>query len=338
MAIQDENNVSQDEENDDWMSKLLHSHIFKNIPFQEIQKIFLLFEQIDVAKNDKIIQQGEAGDYYYIVNKGRFRVSRKIPNQKKEFKLADLHEGNGFGEEAIIGNVPRNASVKALTNGKLTRIKKDDFISLIKDKILNTVSYDETKDMVKQGAICLDTRFKDEFEQATLKLKRCQNLPLNTLRIEIDKLDKEKVYITYCDNGARSAIAAFLLMERGLNVSHLEGGIERLLPSDNEDKETGNKESEDKNEQHDQKAHEESQNNMSGNNVNQMLEEQKNILSKLNLGQDGEMNELSKVLNAVISNIYNQLEQALKEKAEVEVEKRIIEEKLQNVLSKDKNK
>ena len=54
MAIQDDNNVSHDEENNDWMSKLLHSHIFKNIPFQEIQKIFLLFEQIDVAKNDKI--------------------------------------------------------------------------------------------------------------------------------------------------------------------------------------------------------------------------------------------------------------------------------------------
>jgi nitrogen fixation/metabolism regulation signal transduction histidine kinase len=75
---------------------------------------------------------------------------------------------------------------------------------------------------------------------------------------------------------------------------------------------------------------------VSGNNVNQMLEEQKSILSKLNLEQDGEMNELSKVLNAMVSNIYNQLEQALKEKAEVEVEKRIIEEKLQNVLSKDK--
>ena len=162
------------------------------------------------------------------------------------------------------------------------------------------MSYDETKDMVKQGAICLDTRFKNEFEQAELKLKKSQNLPLNTLRIDADKLDKDKVYITYCDNGARSAIAAFLLMERGLNVSHLEGGIERLLPSDNEDKGTGVDDGEAKKEQHDQKVHEGSQNNVSGNNVNQLQEEQKNILSKLNLEQDGEMNELSKVLNAVI--------------------------------------
>ncbi len=62
------------------------------------------------------------------------------------------------------------------------------------------------------------------------------------------------------------------------------------------------------------------------------------MLSKLNLAQDGEMSELSNVLNVVLSNIYNQLEQALKEKAEVEVEKRIIEEKLEDVLSKEKNK
>ena len=338
MVIQANINVSDDEENDDWMSKLLHSHIFQNISYQEIQKIFLLFEQIDVAKNDTIIQQGDTGDYYYIVNEGHFKVIRKNPNQNKEFKLADLYEGNGFGEEALIGNVQRNASVIALTNGKLTRIKKDDFINLIKDKVLNTVTYDELKKMVKEGAICLDNRFKNEYEQAALKLKRSQNLPLNTLRIELDKLDKDKVYIAYCDSGARSSIAAFLLMERGFNVSHLGGGIEKLAPPHKEEKEAEDKDSKVKSEQHEQKVNDHPQKNVPDDNVDQMLEEQKNIITKLNLGQDEEMGELSNILNVVLSNIYKQLEHALQEKAEVELEKRIVEEKLQKVLGEDKNK
>jgi len=125
MSVQDNNNTSNNNEENDWMSKLLHSHIFKNIPFQDIQKIFLLFEKTDVSKGYKIINQGDVGDYYYIIDEGRFRVSRKSPKQNKEFTLADLHEGKGFGEEALIGNVARNASVTALTNGKLTRIQKE---------------------------------------------------------------------------------------------------------------------------------------------------------------------------------------------------------------------
>ena len=47
MIEQRDNNVSNDDEND-WMSKLLESPMFKNIPFEDIQKIFMLFEKIEV--------------------------------------------------------------------------------------------------------------------------------------------------------------------------------------------------------------------------------------------------------------------------------------------------
>ena len=337
MSIQDDNNVGRGEE-DDWMSKLLHSHIFKGLPFQDIQKIFLLFEEIDVSKGDKIISQGDIGDYYYIISEGRFRVSRRNPKQNKEFKLADLNVGDGFGEEALIGNVKRNASVTALTKGKLIRINEDDFVNLIKDKVLNTVSYDETKTMVKQGSICLDARFKDEFEQATLKLKGSLNLPLNLLRFGLDKLDKDKDYIVYCDNGARSAIAAFLLMERGFKVSHLEGGIEKLLPPNNTKKETSAGDGSVPKDEHAQEIDEGSLNNVAGMSAKQMYEEQKKILAKLTAEQDGDMKELSNVMSNVLSSMYKQLEQVIQEKTEVEREKRILEKKLKNSVSTDKNK
>ncbi len=336
MIEQEDNNVSNDDEND-WMSKLLESPMFKNIPFEDIQKIFMLFEKIEVAKNDTVIKQGDIGDYYYIIEKGRFRVSRKIKNQKKKFKLADLEEGAGFGEEALIGNVKRNATVTALTNGNLIRIKENDFVNLIKEKVLKSISYDDTKKMVKDGAICLDARFKNEFDKAALKLKGCINSPINTLRLEADKLDKNKEYIVYCDNGARSAIVAFLLMERGFNVSYLEGGLERLPLPDSKDKEPDVKDDEAEKEELAKKSEKDSQNGMTSINTAKIISEQSNILSKLNLGDDKDMNEMSKVLSLVLSNIYKQLGQALEEKANLAAEKRVIEEKLQSLLDKNNN-
>ena len=334
MIEQGDDNVSNGDEND-WMSKLLESPMFKNIPFNDIQKIFMLFEKIEVEKNDTVIKQGDVGDYYYIIEEGRFRVSRKIKNQNKEFKLADLEGGTGFGEEALIGNVARNATVTALTNGNLIRIKESDFVNLIKEKVLKSISYDDTKKMVKNGATCLDARFKNEFDKAALKLKGCINFPLNTVRLEADKLDKNKEYIVYCNNGARSAIVAFLLMERGFNVSYLEGGLEELPLPDSKDKEPDIKDDEAEQDELAKKSKKDSQAEMPSVNTAQIISEQVDIFSKLNLDKD--MNEMSKVLSVLLSNIYKQLGQAIEEKANLAAEKRIVEEKLQAMLDKNNN-
>ena len=336
MIEQEDNNIGSDDETD-WMSKLLESPMFKNIPFEDIQKIFMLFEKIEVVKNDTVIKQGEAGDYYYIIEEGRFRVSRRIKNQNKDFKLADLEDGAGFGEEALIGDVARNATVTALTDGNLIRIKESDFVNLIKEKVLNSISYDDTKKMVKDGAICLDARFKNEFDRATLKLKGCINSPLNTLRLEADKLDKSKEYIVYCDNGARSAIVAFLLMERGFNVSYLECGLEGVPLPDSKDKERDIKHDKAEKSELAKKVKTDSQSEVPSIKTDKIIPEQEDILAKLSLVDDKDMNEMSKVLSVVLSNLYNQLEQALEDKAILAAEKRIVEDKLKSVLDENKD-
>ncbi len=314
----DDNIISETDEND-WMSKLLHSHIFKNLAFQDIQKIFLLFEKIDVEKGEIIINQGDAGDFYYIVDEGLFRVSRKTQKKGKEFKLADLGEGKGFGEEALIGNVSRNASVTALKSGVLTRIKKDDFLNLIINQVLNSVTFDKVKEMVKEGGVCIDCRFKNEYEEAGVKIKGSINLPLNTLRMDADKLDKSKNYIVYCDNGSRSAIAAFLLMERGYNVSYLGGGIEKLIPAEKIDKPTEKKKPEPVTNGDLDKSGEF--------NLKEMQEEKDRLLSKIQASKGVDSTEISKQLNKAISDVYKQLEKVVNEKQK-------LEDKLQNLTDK----
>ena len=70
-------------------------------------------------------------------------------------------------------------------------------------------------------------------------------------------------------------------------------------------------------------------------NTAQIISEQADIFSKLNLDKD--MNEMSKVLSVLLSNIYKQLGQAIEEKANLAAEKRIVEEKLQAMLDKNNN-
>ena len=76
-----------------------------------------------------IVKQGEIGDRMYIVQDGRVRVSRVIGD--KEIQLAELSEGDFFGEMAIIDREERSATVRALGEVRLLSIDKKSFLSRI---------------------------------------------------------------------------------------------------------------------------------------------------------------------------------------------------------------
>ena len=50
-------------------------------------------------------------------------------------------------------------------------------------------------------------------------------MPLNVLRLKSRLIDASRHYIAVCDTGRRSASAAFLLGNAGLDVKVLEGGM-----------------------------------------------------------------------------------------------------------------
>ena len=52
------------------------------------------------------------------------------------------------------------------------------------------------------------------------------------VRERANSLDPDKKYILCCDTGRRSAAAAFLLSQRGLDVCVLEGGMNKSIPAD----------------------------------------------------------------------------------------------------------
>ncbi len=220
--------ISADEEeadedgSGDWMTRILQSKAFLQVPPANIQAMFMRIQEVPVKAGQAIIKQGGAGDYYYIIKSGKCKVTRTAKTGS-ELVLATLGDGDAFGEEALLSEAKRNANITMTTDGVLMRLSKHDFNELLKEPMLSWVSKAEGDKMVAEGAVWVDVRLSSEHKNNGLK--GSINLPLFMLRLKADKLDAAKTYILYCDTGRRSSAAAFLLGERGLTTYCLQGGL-----------------------------------------------------------------------------------------------------------------
>jgi len=215
--------VGNTNSDDDWMSRILQTEAFHRIPPANIQAIFMRMESLPVKAGEKVVAQGDDGDYFYVIKKGRALVTRAMPNQPKGIKLAELKDGDTFGEEALISNAKRNATITMLTEGMLSRLSKTDFLELLNEPLLNWVDYNAGEKLVNEGAQWLDVRLPAEHQANAINGDT--HIPLIFLRMKIDSLDNNTQYVVYCDTGRRSSAASFLLNERGFNTYILQDGI-----------------------------------------------------------------------------------------------------------------
>lgn len=82
------------------------------------------------------------------------------------------------------------------------------------------------KSLVKNGALIIDVRSKEEFSGG--HIKSSQNIPLNALKQELKKLPKDKVIIICCASGIRSASARKMLLSNGFKEVYNGGGWSSL--------------------------------------------------------------------------------------------------------------
>jgi len=211
---------SQDTE---WMMRMLRGATFQQLPPSNINALFARFAPVEVKAGQAIIRQGEPGKYYYIIKTGKVSVSRKADKTGKVSLLAQLGDGDGFGEEALLSGAPRNASVVMLTDGVLMQLTRKDFDELMREPLVKWVTLDEARVQAQAGARLLDVRTEDEYRNGTIK--GSVNMPLYLLRLKAASLDPKSHYIVFCQTGSRSCAAAFLLSQRGFEVSVLRGGL-----------------------------------------------------------------------------------------------------------------
>lgn len=214
-----------DQSSQDWMTMLLQTKAFHKIPPANIQAIFMRMQQINYRTGDVILKQGAEGDYFYVLIRGTALVTRETPLSKEGIKLAELSVGDTFGEEALISEAKRNATVTMRSDGAVMRLGKDDFKKLLNEPMLDWVTKPEAEEIIRSGGQWLDVRLPSEFENQ--HLDGALNVPLYFIRLKINTLDPDKKYIVCCDTGRRSSAGAYILSERGYHAYVLTGGINR---------------------------------------------------------------------------------------------------------------
>ena len=215
---------------EDWMTRMLQSEALIKLTPTDIQKLLQKLESVNVKAGDVIIRQGDEGDYFYIIRQGKCSVTRLASGEGWDVPLAELGDGDCFGEEALVSDAKRNATIAMISDGTLMRLSKQDFIKLLKKNLVRYMNYDLAHESIREGSTWLDVRLADEY--AGFSFENSINVPLSMIRERATSLDPEKKYIICCDTGRRSASAAFLLSQRGLDVCVLESGMNKSVPTE----------------------------------------------------------------------------------------------------------
>jgi rhodanese-related sulfurtransferase len=210
----------------DWMTALLRSPIFQRLPPANLQKILMSLEVVQFKKGEVILEQGGAGDYYYLIKSGQCLLTRKPSPNAKEIKLAQLANGDTFGEDALLSGAPRNVTITAMTDISLLRLDKKQFVSLIKEPSLKFVDAAGMQEAIRKGAVLLDVRSQDDYENQ--HLDGSINAPFFYLRMQLKTFNHEKPVVVVCQDGKISEAAAFLLLKNKINAMILRGGLAGL--------------------------------------------------------------------------------------------------------------
>jgi CRP-like cAMP-binding protein len=213
---------------DDWMTTLLQTKAFHRIPPANIQAIFMRMQRVSCRSGEVIIRQGAEGDYFYAIVSGKCAVTRETPLNREGIRLAELSVGETFGEEALISESKRNATVTMLTDGVLMRLSKQDFRELMNEPLQQWVDYPKAREIIQAGGRWLDVRLPSEYQN--LAIEGALNIPLYFIRLKLATLDRDTPYVVYCDTSRRSAAGAFILLERGFDAYVLRGGLSSAEP------------------------------------------------------------------------------------------------------------
>jgi diguanylate cyclase (GGDEF)-like protein/PAS domain S-box-containing protein len=114
--------------------------IFKPLPDEKLELLASDCLEETINPGDALFREGDPGDSMFVILSGKLAV------EKGESMIARSSAGNYFGEMALIDDQPRSATVTALTESRVLKIKKEEFFLHIADNpqalmaVLKTVS------------------------------------------------------------------------------------------------------------------------------------------------------------------------------------------------------
>lgn len=107
--------------------------LFASLDDDSARDLRNLLSETTVPQNTRLFRQGDTGDAMYLIESGRVRISIH-DDDKQEVILADLAQGDFFGEMSIIDGRQRSADAQVIEDSRLAVLSRDAFLSFVRTK------------------------------------------------------------------------------------------------------------------------------------------------------------------------------------------------------------
>jgi CRP-like cAMP-binding protein len=116
--------------NDIATQALKETALFSHLGDEYLSTISSLTEMRTLGRDQFVFREGDEGDGFYIIVKGRIRISRQISGIGEE-ALAILEAGSYFGEMALVDDQARSADAIVQEKATLICLNKRDLQDLL---------------------------------------------------------------------------------------------------------------------------------------------------------------------------------------------------------------
>src|SRR5215216_4670580 len=105
--------------------------LFASLDDDAARELRSLLSDKSAPQNTRLFRQGDKGDAMYLIESGRVRISIR-DHDEQEVILAELAQGDFFGEMSIIDGRQRSADAKVIEDAQLAILSRDAFLSFVR--------------------------------------------------------------------------------------------------------------------------------------------------------------------------------------------------------------
>lgn len=101
--------------------------LFRSLDQDQISEVLdAMFERV-VTEGEFVIKQGDDGDNFYVIESGVYNIFVKTDSEAEPALVGKYDNSGSFGELALMYNLPRAATIQAVTSGALWAMNRTTF-------------------------------------------------------------------------------------------------------------------------------------------------------------------------------------------------------------------
>jgi len=151
--------------------------LFYDLDDLQFRVVAGLVEEVSCRIGETVFREGDEGDAFYIIASGAIKITKSMPDGH-ELVVAQLGEGEIFGEMSLVSATPRSSSCVFTQNGLLWKLSRERYEGLqqtnlpVYASVLQNIAAllcDRLGTMTAEVAALLDELARAEQDSASLE-------------------------------------------------------------------------------------------------------------------------------------------------------------------------